>query len=56
MTMEDMDRYPGLRRQKAEHAISVQSVATYVQTILFWFIITGSVHVGSAHLSSVKKL
>lgn len=34
LTMEDMHRYPDLRRQKAEYTMAVQSVAAYIQTML----------------------
>ncbi len=34
LTMEDMDRYPDARRQEAEHAMAVQSVAMAGQNLL----------------------
>lgn len=34
LTMEDMHRYPDLKRQKAEYVMTVQSVAAYIQTLL----------------------
>jgi len=34
LTMEDMDKYPDNRRQKAEHLMGVQSVAAAIQNLL----------------------
>lgn len=34
LTMEDMDRYPDRRRQRAEYLMGVQSVAAFIQTLL----------------------
>ena len=34
LTMEDMHKYPNLRRRKAEYLMAVQSVAAYIQTML----------------------
>ena len=34
LTMEEMHKYPDLRRQRAEYVMAVQSVAAYIQTLL----------------------
>lgn len=34
LTMEEMHKYPDVKRQKAEYMMAVQSVAAYVQTML----------------------
>jgi F420 biosynthesis protein FbiB-like protein len=34
LTMEDMHKYPDLRRKRAEYVMGVQSVVAYIQTML----------------------